>query len=1546
MKQTFKKGVLFVLALVMVFGVYVTIPFTAFAANDDAVGDEYYKIISKNDYQLAPGIMESDLVFNNDEGTQRQVVHVVEVDINNPYTKVMPSYMGMKENIIAGKYTTATMDKQAAYAEANGYGNVVAAMNLSLSWYSSTYYAEHPELVGEPLGYLFMDGVKYENSRGPSSGAETCLVINFDEKDGVSRPEGIPKAEVRLTTSPITGWEEQVIPANFEFIVKDGKNLQKENHTSGFGPKSIVGVKADGTIVMMMCDGRQDPYSAGLNTYEAADYMISLGCVNVIRGDGGGSSQFLTQRPGEELELHCSPSDGAARSTTHGILVITTAPATGEFVRATISTENKFYTPGSEVTFKALGSDAVGTYADIPEEAFWRLEDSSMGSIDEKGVFTSNGKIGDVTAQLVYNDEVVGEATISIVIPEIALKTSKLVLPYGQTTEIKLMATTNGGLNTVALKEGDIVLTLSDPAMGTVNGTSFTTTSDTSVTGGQITAVVCGNTENAITFDVTFGKASEIAYDFEDPSKFIIDTSNAGGASDADTTGEYYYGWHIADKGVTKYYGYRTHSKTTSSNSKFGLGVLCDLAVVDRTSGMVRNGDYAMAVDIDYSQVTSTGATQVCMWLPESLDVSEATSVGVWVYFPDVENLGESMYIAWTGKKTDGKNANVNTGITIGGQFDGKQGFSDEGWYYISIDTRANDMVTLDYLTFMSYDTANTQINSKSDYTFYLDDFTVDYSDAVIDRENPYFTGVYVVDSDTDKELVDGQTIYSNTVSFSADVTENMDKDNYSGLDFDSLAVSVDGVRITDGVYVTNGGRITVTDLYLTDGVHTLRLAIRDEQGNEGSVVRKVVINNKKGDVHFELEKPNFANVPTGAVVYLNLIAKNISEIESITTKVRLDGTSTWDLEGMEVAYGFTAVYTVNDNNEAFITFTRVSDDVADTDVLAKLPLRAWVASAYLNPLFASKVSNNSSQGAKGYILTPKAMWSGGSVTKMHIIADASEGIITYADGSTGMFSSETYEITTEMNKHHGEIVGDFTDHTQGKTSFHIHKSGEKTSKDATCWAAGYIDRVFCVGCTCDTEGGCDTANGCGSVVEWGTTVPATGHKYEIKDGKLTCVNGGELFNGVYTDGKTYVDGVVIADGWNADNTAYYLDGVKITGSYWWDGKMYTFDENGTYLPNYIYEGEYAVGDTIMYFIAGKYLTGEQIIANDAYYFDTNGLGYDGEYIICGETCVFDNGRYASCSTANLLDAGWCGKNAGYVVYADGTLYIGGSGSTYQYENHGNRPFIDYLKQIKKVVIGKDITILNLNICSYLVATEVVFEEGSKLENISTGAFLSMQRLASINIPESVKSIGAIAFKNCIALRKIGVPTSVNNISSTAFKGCSSSLVFFIDEGSAAEKFAKANGFATTTESIVKNGFVEEDGEIYYYVDGVKWTRRGVFKVGDDFYYAKNGGALVRSQKIYATITNDLVPFDMYEFDESGKMLIKNGFVEEDGEIYYYVDGVKWTRRGVFEVGDDFYYAKNGGALLRNTTAWASVTNDLLPKAQYQFDENGKILIK
>ena len=57
MKQTFKRGVSFVLAFMMVFGVLATMPFTAFAVNDYTINstestDNYYNLISKKDWEI------------------------------------------------------------------------------------------------------------------------------------------------------------------------------------------------------------------------------------------------------------------------------------------------------------------------------------------------------------------------------------------------------------------------------------------------------------------------------------------------------------------------------------------------------------------------------------------------------------------------------------------------------------------------------------------------------------------------------------------------------------------------------------------------------------------------------------------------------------------------------------------------------------------------------------------------------------------------------------------------------------------------------------------------------------------------------------------------------------------------------------------------------------------------------------------------------------------------------------------------------------------------------------------------------------------------------------------------------------------------------------------------------------------------------------------------------------------------------------------------------------------------------------------------------
>ena len=63
------------------------------------------------------------------------------------------------------------------------------------------------------------------------------------------------------------------------------------NHSiQGEQPRTLVGVKADGTLVFVVVDGRSTGYSKGMTMTEAAELMVSLGCETAYNLDGGGSS--------------------------------------------------------------------------------------------------------------------------------------------------------------------------------------------------------------------------------------------------------------------------------------------------------------------------------------------------------------------------------------------------------------------------------------------------------------------------------------------------------------------------------------------------------------------------------------------------------------------------------------------------------------------------------------------------------------------------------------------------------------------------------------------------------------------------------------------------------------------------------------------------------------------------------------------------------------------------------------------------------------------------------------------------------------------------------------------------------------------------------------------------------------------------------------------------------------------------------------------------------------------------------------------------------
>lgn len=107
-------------------------------------------------------------------------------------------------------------------------------------------------------------------------------------------------------------------------IVKNG-SLYDVDPESEFGktphPRTLSGVKADGTILLVVIDGRQPELSNGAPLEKCAKIMIALGAVDAINHDGGGSSTMVLHS-GDTYETVNSPSDGQMRKVYNSILVV------------------------------------------------------------------------------------------------------------------------------------------------------------------------------------------------------------------------------------------------------------------------------------------------------------------------------------------------------------------------------------------------------------------------------------------------------------------------------------------------------------------------------------------------------------------------------------------------------------------------------------------------------------------------------------------------------------------------------------------------------------------------------------------------------------------------------------------------------------------------------------------------------------------------------------------------------------------------------------------------------------------------------------------------------------------------------------------------------------------------------------------------------------------------------------------------------------------------------------------------------------------------
>lgn len=340
---------------------------------------------------IAPGLTEKEFVYIDQAG-KRLTCFTMEY---SPAQAGVTLAVGTPQD--GTKIGMSTVRNQTNDAIKKGK-RVVASINADM----------YNMKTGDPWGVVVKDGAQI-HSYAP--------VRTWWKFFGV-RKDGTPIYGDRQVYETNKGNIQQAL--GIHSILVDNGAVVNTDLTSTLAPRNAVGVRSDQTIFFLLVDGRKDPYSHGLTLEQTAQLMKDLGAVWAGNLDGGGSSTLMTRTPGETvLSVKNHPSDGRERPVANSWLFIANPKSDGVFSSAYLTPYDKTYSPKSIVQFGAKGLDFSGAPVSLPKSGLsWTLSDASFGSIDQNGLFSSNGKEGQVQVQLWYNGQIAGSTYVEIATPD------------------------------------------------------------------------------------------------------------------------------------------------------------------------------------------------------------------------------------------------------------------------------------------------------------------------------------------------------------------------------------------------------------------------------------------------------------------------------------------------------------------------------------------------------------------------------------------------------------------------------------------------------------------------------------------------------------------------------------------------------------------------------------------------------------------------------------------------------------------------------------------------------------------------------------------------------------------------------------------------------------------------------------------------------------------------------------------------------------------------------------------------------------------------
>jgi trimeric autotransporter adhesin len=746
---------------------------------------------------LAAGVTEKHYSFEGKDGKKLESF-VVEVDVHNNNLSIEA---GTPNDGPA--FGLQPVRQQAAAADGENH-RVVAAVNADF----------YNMATGEPNGIVYKDGQAVKGKAGSS--------WNFF---------GIKKSGEAVigTNAEYEGIKDQIQEAlgGNAILVKNGQIYQTPQTGADKEPRTAVGIKADGDVFFTVIDGRQEPYSAGISMPDLAQLMIDLGAVSALNLDGGGSSTFLTRElGGDNLQLDNSPSDRTERSVANSWLVVTKETSDHAFHSAHIEPYDQSFTPGSTIQFSAKGRDQSMASAPLPGSGLtWELSDSSFGSINDTGFFTSSGKTGQFHVVLKYQGKEVGNSIIEIQKPDELYFTSK-ELTVARNSEQPLGLIAKFQKRALKWSLQDIQFEIPE-GMGTIDENGVLHTSDQNIT-GTITASLKDSNLTA-QIKVSVGMLPKVMFDFED---------GLGG-------------WKTA---------------TAGRGEKGTVGLSAYPAPV-------RFGDQSLQLDFDLTGAQSGTTLGVYAGPGTNTPIEgEPTGIGMWVYAPpEAHGYWLRMLIV------DGNNKNQTINLT-----EEQPGIDWTGWKYVEAEIPASftgpyKLSGTQTIRLMSTKSGITGPMTKG--TLYIDNIRAVYGEKVDDLYPPVIQSINV----------DGKAYTTNAINLRADVKEYEEDPFKTGIDWGKIRILIDGVDFSKAAghfSYDMDGYVSLTGLKFSDGTHKVTLLVPDQFGNQAIKTAYFTVNT--GSANIELT-PMQEKAYLGDVFEIAVKAHKPGEISSSEIKLQID---------------------------------------------------------------------------------------------------------------------------------------------------------------------------------------------------------------------------------------------------------------------------------------------------------------------------------------------------------------------------------------------------------------------------------------------------------------------------------------------------------------------------------------------------------------------------------------------------------------------------------------------------------------------------------